>query len=188
MQILENTPARAAAITLESKLLKEKIIMISDELDSYNVAEYQSELIYLSSICQKGDTISIYINSPGGCVYEGLGLYDTIQLVKNKGIKVRTINIGKACSMAAIILLSGSKGYRESFPHASVMLHELSYGDVGKLSSMKDSTKEAERIQDILNSIIKENTNFNIEDMSGKDIWLSPEDAIKSGIIDKIVV
>lgn len=186
--VLETGQQRMASIDIQSKLLQEGIIMITDEIDSITVTEYQEQLFYLMSKYGEGDIITLYINSPGGSVYDGLGLYDTIQIIKSKGIIVRTVNIGKACSMASILLMCGTKGYRESTKNSSVMIHEISTLNYGKTPEIRDSTEEMDRLQKIMDDIIKENSSEELIKMCyRKDLWLGAEDAVKYNIIDKIL-
>lgn len=188
INILETGQQRMACIDLQSKLLQNGIVMITEEIDSDTVTEYQEQLFYLMSKYQKGDVITLYINSPGGSVYDGLGLYDVIQIIKSKGIIVRTINIGKACSMASILLMAGTKGYRESTPNSTVMVHEISTYEWGKTPEILDATKELERLQNLMNNIISTNSDPELVNLcSRKDLWLGAEDALKYNIIDKIL-
>lgn len=185
--VIERSNERMIVVDLDSKQLQNNIIMITGDITQEKVSEWQSMLIYLMSTSDKKDPIQLYINSYGGSVYDGLGLYDTIQLVKSKGFTVRTVNIGTCASMASIILMAGSKGHRDSMPNCSVMLHELSYGDFGKFSEMEDSVNEAKRLQEKLNEIIKEHTNFDPNNFNRKDVWLDAEKAKNYKIIDNIL-
>ena len=188
VNILETGQQRMTAIDLQSKLLQEGIIMITSEITRDSVTEYQEQLFYLMSKYKAGDVVTIYINSPGGSVYSGLGLYDVIQVVKSKGIIVRTINIGVAASMASILLMSGTPGHRESTANSTVMVHELSSYDYGKIQELKDSVEECERLQKRLNAIIEKSADPQLVDLCyRKDLWLSAEDAVKYKIIDKII-
>lgn len=188
IQVLENGQQNIACFNLQSKLLQNGIIMITDTIDSISVASYQAQLFYLLSLYKEGDVITIYINSPGGSVYDGLGIIDTIRLVQKKGIIVRIINIGAACSMAALILMSGSVGHREATKNSSVMLHEISSFEYGKTSNLEDHMQEIKRLQDIVDSIIEENSSKELIKLSNrKDLWLSAEEAKNFNIIDNIL-
>lgn len=188
MQVIETGNQHMTSLSLASKLLQNNIIMVSDTLDRDTITEYQEQLLYLASRCAPGDTISMYINSPGGSVYDGLGLYDLMQYIQTKGIKIRTVNIGQACSMAFILLIGGTKGCRESLPNCSAMIHELSSGDFGTTSQFEDTAKEMRRVQTILNEIITKHSNAElIELCKRKDFWLSAEEALKYNVIDKIL-
>lgn len=189
--VIQRTDGRTAVLDLESIQLQNNIIMINKEIDSESVNEWQSMLLYLTSNISPEDSktnpIQLYINSPGGSVYDGLGLYDIIQFIKSKGYIIRTINIGLCASFASIILMSGTEGYRESLPNCTVMLHELSYGNYDKFHNMKDSQEEADRINNILENIIVKHTSYNPKDMERKDVWMGANDALKYKIIDKIL-
>lgn len=188
INILETGQQRMTCIDIQSKLLQNGIIMISEEITSDTVVEYQEQLFYLMSKYNKGDIITIYINSPGGSVYDGLGLYDIIQIIKSKGIIVRTINIGKAASMASILLMCGTKGYRESTENSSVMIHEISTWEYGKTPEIRDATEELNRLQKTIDEIISKHSDPKLIDLcSRKDLWLSAKDAIEYNIIDKIL-
>ena len=155
--------------------------------------EYKSENetvddMYLMSKCKSGDIITMYINTPGGSVYDGLGLYDLMQYAKKKNIIIRTVNIGKACSMGSILLMAGSKGYRESLPNCAIMIHEISTMDYGKTSELKDQMKELDRLQKIVNNIISECSDPKLIELSErKDLWLDANEALEYKIIDKII-
>lgn len=189
--VIEKSNERIVVLDLASKQLQSNLIMINGEITQESVSEWQAMLFYLMSKLtpeeSKKNPIQIYINSYGGSVYDGLGLYDTIQNLIKKGYTVRTVNIGVCASMAAIILMAGSKGYRQSFPNSSTMIHELSYSDFGKISEMKDSVKEAERLQKILDNIIKDSTNCDIKSFERKDVWFNAQEALEKGIIDSIL-
>lgn len=187
LQVVEENSKNIVGLDLESKLLQSNIILITEDINSETVTKYQAEILYLISKLKTGDVINIYINSPGGSVYDGLGLYDIIQLAISKGYIVSTINIGACCSMASILLMAGSKGYRFSLPNCSVMVHEISSFNYGKIQDVKDWTKELERLQERLNNIIKKHSSEELINIcSRKDIWLSAEDALKYNIIDNI--
>lgn len=189
--VIQKTDGRTAVLDLESIQLQSNLIMINKPITQETVSEWQSMLLYLITQTtpeeSKENPIQLYINSPGGSVYDGLGLYDVIHLIKSKGYIVRTINIGTCASMAAIILMAGSIGYRESLPNCSIMLHELSYGDFGKLSEMEDAVEESQRLQIILDGIITSNSNFLPTDFERKDVWMDAKTALKYKIIDKIL-
>lgn len=187
--IIENSNQQMVVLSIESKLLQQKIILISSEITEETVTEYQSQLMYLMSLCNKpDDIITLYINTPGGSVYDGLGLLDLINYAKKQNIIIRTVNIGKACSMGALLLMSGTKGYRESLLNSSVMIHEISSGGYGKIQDLEENFKETQRLQNIINSIISENSSEELIKLcSKKDLWLNTTEALKYNIIDKIL-
>ena len=188
INIIEKSTASLAVLDIYSKLLQDNIIFINDEIDSDSVSKYQSEILYLMSVLEKSKdkTIKIYINSPGGSLYDALGLYDIMQLAKNRGFTIRTINVGLAASAAALLLMAGSKGYRESLPNCTVMVHQLSAGMCGTYSDLETDFKEKQRLQEKLNNIIKENSCEELSKVT-RDFWMSAEKAKEMNVIDNIV-
>ena len=183
MDVIEQTDG--TLIDLESKLLQSRIIIINEEIDNYTVGNYQMALYHLAK--ENHEPIVILINSPGGSVYDGLGLYDTIQDIKSMGITVVTRNVGLCASFGAILLLAGTKGHRQSYKNCSIMFHELSTLDIGTVSVLEEKVKESKRLQNILNQIIIDNCDFNPELMKKTDYWLDANQALELNIIDKIV-
>lgn len=167
------------------KLLKERIIFLNGEINSKTASEIVAKLLYLDS--ENNDDITIYINSPGGDISSGFMIYDTIKFIKSD---VQTISIGTSASMAAILLLSGTKGKRKILPNSNVMLHDLSGGASGKFKDIMIEVREMNKIHKKLFNIIKENTNLTeqqIEDNLKNDFWLNCEEALNCGIVDKII-
>ena len=185
--IIEERKLNAVTMDVFSRLLMDRIIFLGTAINSDVANIITGQLLWLDSI-DPGKEITMYINSPGGSVYDGLGLYDLMQYIQTKGIKIRTVNIGQACSMAFILLIGGTKGCRESLPNCSAMIHELSSGDFGTTSQFEDTAKEMRRVQTILNEIITKHSNAElIELCKRKDFWLSAEEALKYNVIDKIL-
>ena len=167
------------------KLMESRIIFINGKIDDKMASEVVAKLLYLDS--QSNEDIIIYINSPGGSVTSGLMIYDTIKYVKSD---VSTIGIGLSASMASILLMSGTKGKRKILTHSRVMLHELSTATDGKISDILVFTKEMQRTHKTLSNIIVENSALSeaqVEEELKKDFWLDSNQAIKLGIVDKIV-
>ena len=167
------------------KLLRERIIFLDKEINSETASVVVSKLLYLDS--ENNDDITIYINSPGGEISSGFMIYDTIKFIKSD---VQTISIGTSASMAAILLLSGTKGKRKILPNSNVMLHDLSGGASGKFKDIMIEVREMDKINKKIFNIIKNNTNLTevqIEDNLKNDFWLNSEDALKYGIVDKII-
>lgn len=188
IQVIESASNRMAVIDLESKLLQNNIVMMTDPIDTESVTSYQAELIYLTDkIKDKTKTIKIYINSPGGDIYSCLGLYDVIQHYIKQGYIIETINVGLAASAAAIILLSGSRGHRFSMPNCSILLHQPSSGTYGTITDMMIDLKEGERLKKKLNEIVEKNASPELINSMERDMWLSAEEALKMNIIDKIL-
>lgn len=191
VQIIESAPDRMAVIDLESKLLQNNMIFITSVITAESVATYQAELIYLISKIPEDNKeqypISIYINSPGGCVYSCFGLYDVMQSYIKQGYIIKTINIGLAASAAAIILLSGSKGYRYCMPNATVLVHQPSSGMDGTVTDMKIEVEECDRAKKVLNDIVSKHASEELSEFMERDKWLSAEAALKYNIIDSIL-
>ena len=170
---------------ISEKLLKERIIFLNKEINHETAGDVVAKLLYLDSI--DNDDIKIYINSPGGEVSSGFMIYDTINLIKSD---VETISIGTSASMAAIILLAGTKGKRKILPHSKVMLHDLSGGATGKYKDVLTEVNELNKLHDILFNIIKDKTCLTIsqiEENLKNDFWLNSEEALKYGLVDKII-
>lgn len=170
---------------ISEKLLKERIIFLDQEIDSICASDIVSKLLYLDA--EGTEDIKIYINSPGGEISSGFMIYDTINLIKSD---VQTISLGVSASMAGILLLSGTKGKRKILPNSKVMLHDLAGSSSGKFSDMLVEIKEMNKIHNKLINIIKENTNLTesqIDKLIKNDFWLDSEEALKYGIVDKIV-
>ena len=188
--IIEPQGQHSQVIDLESKLLQNNIIFITDVFTSETVSTIQAELFYLTSKITPEESqfnpITIYINSPGGEVYCLLGLYDVIQLFIKQGYIIKTINIGIAASAAAIILLSGSKGFRHCLPNSTVMLHQPSSGTIGTVTDMEIDLEESKRLKQALNEIVKKHASEELLPLMERDAYLTPEEAIKYGIIDSI--
>lgn len=190
VSIIEQAQSRMAVLDLQSKLLQNNNIFLTEEVNEESIATIQAELFYLTSKMtpeeSKNDPITIYINSPGGEVYSCLGLYDVMQLFINQGYVIRTINIGLAASAAAVILLAGSKGYRYCLPHSTVMLHQPSSGTYGTITDMKIAVEEGDRLKKLLNDIVIKHAGEQVVELMERDAWISPEEALKFNLIDEI--
>lgn len=171
-----------------NKLLKERIIVLSGEIDTHICELVKANLLYLESIDDEED-IKIYINSPGGSVYDGLGLLDFMEYIKPD---ISTINTGLAASMAAIILCSGTKGKRKSMKRSRVMIHQpLSFGGwAQQASDMEIEAREINHLKKELYEIISDNTGQTYEKVQkdgDRDYWMSAIDSKKYGMIDEIL-
>lgn len=167
------------------KLMESRIIFINGEIDDEMASEIVAKLLYLDS--QSSEDITIYINSPGGSVTSGLMIYDTIKYLKSD---VSTICIGLSASMASILLMSGTKGKRKMLPHGRVMLHELSTKTDGKISDILVFTNEIQKTHRSLLNIIVENSFLSqsqVEVELKKDFWLDCNEALRLGIVDKVI-
>lgn len=168
------------------KLLNERIIFLFDEIDDYNTEIIKANLLYLDSL--NNDDITIYINSPGGSVYSGLGLLDTMDYINSD---IVTINTGLAASMAAIILCSGTKGKRKALKRSRTMIHQpMSGGWVQQASDMEIEAREVNHLKKELYEIISEKTGQPYDKVykdGDRDYWMGSKEAMKYGMIDEIV-
>lgn len=168
-----------------SKLLKERIILITGEINDSLTSSVVAELLYLDSI--NHDDISIYINSPGGSVTSGMAIYDTMNLIKSDCV---TICLGIAASMGAFLLSSGTKGKRYILPNAEVMIHQPLGGCEGQASEIKIVAEHILKTRDNLNKILSKNTNQSLEKIkldTERDNYMNSEEALNYGIIDKVL-
>lgn len=168
-----------------SRLLKDRIIILSGEINDTLANSIVGQLLYLDSV--NHDDISIYINSPGGSITSGMAIYDTMRFVKSK---VSTICIGMAASMAAFLLSSGEKGLRFCLPNSEVMIHQPLGGAQGQATEIKIAAERILKLKAKLNKILSTNTGqklSKIEEDTERDYFLSSEEALEYGIIDKII-
>lgn len=168
-----------------SRLLKDRIIILSGEIDDMNANTVIAELLYLDSISH--DDISLYINSPGGSVDSGFAIYDTMNFIKSD---VSTICVGQASSMGAFILSSGTKGKRYSLPNGDIMIHQPLGGIEGQATEIKIVADRILKLRKRINNILSKNTNQSIskiEKDTERDYFLSAKEALDYGIIDKIL-
>ena len=183
--IIEQGSHKEYLFDIFSHLLNNRIIFLSGEITDAISNIIISELLYLDNI--SNDEISLYINSPGGSVTAGLAIYDTINFIKSD---VRTICVGIAASMAAILLASGTKGKRNALANAEVMIHQPLGGVEGQASEIKIVAEHIIKTKDKLNKILSKLTNQSFEKVSidtDRDYYLSSQDAKKYGIIDAII-
>lgn len=168
-----------------SKLLKERIILLSGEIDDNLANTIVAELLYLDSL--NNEDISIYINSPGGSITAGMAIYDTMNFVKSD---VSTICIGMAASMGAFLLSCGAKGKRYSLPNSEIMIHQPLGGVQGQATEIKIAAERILKSRDKLNKILSKNTGQDIEIISRdteRDNFMESDEALKYGLIDKII-
>lgn len=170
-------------VDIYSRLLLDRIIFLNQEIDSECASLIQAQLLYLSSL-DANKPIYLYINSPGGCVVDGLAIYDTMQFIS---APVHTICTGLAASMAAILLASGDKRY--SLPHSSIMIHQPSGGAFGQTTDVLIQAKLLEKDKQILAEILSKHTNkplsIILKDMD-RDYWMDAKEALSYNIIDEI--
>ena len=183
--IIERSNNSERIYDIYSKLLKERIIIVSGEINDTLSEIIVSELLYLDSI--NHDDISIYINSPGGSITSGMAIYDTMNFIKSD---VSTICIGIAASMAAFLLSSGKKGKRYILPNAEVMIHQPLGGASGQATEIKIAAERILKLKEKLNKILAKNTNKPLAKISNdteRDYFLTSKEALEYGIVDKII-
>jgi len=184
--VIEKTPHGERAYDIYSRLLKDRIIMLGGEIDDYLANIIVSQLLFLESEDPDKD-IYLYINSPGGIITSGLAIYDTMQYIKPQ---VCTICIGSCASMAAILLAAGAKGKRYALPHSRIMIHQPLGGVQGQASEIEIHAKEILRLKKELNIILSKHTNKQlrtIEKDTERDYFMSAQEALDYGIIDKVL-
>ncbi len=183
--IIEKSKNGEKVYDIYSRLLKDRIIMLSGEINDTTANIIVSELLYLDSI--NNEDISIYINSPGGSVTAGMAIYDTMNFIKSD---VSTICIGLAASMAAFLLSSGTKKKRYILPNSEVMIHQPLGGCEGQATEIKIAAERILKMKDKLNKILSINTNQDINKISKdteRDYFLSSDEALSYGIVDEIL-
>ena len=184
--VVEKSSTGERAYDIYSRLLKERIIFLGDEITDGLANTIIAQLLFLESEDEKKD-IKIYINSPGGSVTAGMAIYDTIQYIKPK---IMTICIGIAASMGAVLLSGGSKGKRCALPNAEIMLHQVMGGTQGQASDIKIRAEHILKIRDNLNKILAKQTGQKISKIQkdiDRDFFMSAVQAKKYGLIDKII-
>ena len=183
--VIERSSNKEYAYDLYSRLLKDRIIMLSGEINDSMASIVVSELLYLDSL--NHEDIYLYINSPGGSVTSGFAIYDTMNFIKSD---VRTIVVGMAASMGAFLLSSGTKGKRCALKNAEVMIHQVLGGAQGQATDIKIAAEHILKIKKKLNGILATNTgqpiNKVIKDCE-RDNYMSSEEALKYGLIDEII-
>lgn len=184
--VIEKTHYGERAYDIYSRLLKDRIIFIGDAITPPMANSVVAQLLFLASQDDKRP-IKLYINSPGGSVTDGLAIYDTMQHVK---VPVSTICVGFAASMGAILLAGGTKGHRYALPNAEIMIHQVAGGTEGQASDIKIKAEQIIKIKERLNKILSKATGqpfAKIENDTDRDFHMSAEEAVKYGIIDKII-
>lgn len=184
--IIEERQLNAIAMDVFSRLMMDRIIFLGTGINDQVANIVQAQLLFLASADSSKD-IQIYINSPGGSVYAGLGIYDTMQFIKPD---VATICTGMAASMAAVLLCAGEKGKRSGLKHSRVMIHQPMSGAQGQASDIEIAAKEVLKIKDELYEIISKHSGQPFEKVyedSDRDYWMKAEEARKYGMIDEIL-
>lgn len=184
--VIEKTTYGERAYDIYSRLLKDRIIFLGTAVDDNVANTIIAQLLFLANQSQDKE-IKLYINSPGGSVTAGLAIYDTMQYIKPD---VSTICIGMAASMGAVLLAAGQKGKRFILPNAEVMIHQVMGGAEGQATDVKIRAEHILKIKDRLNKILASHTNQpidKIEKDTDRDNFMSPEEALKYGLVDKII-
>lgn len=185
--ILEERQLNVTQMDVFSRLMMDRIIFLGTEIDDYTANTLQAQLLYLDSV-DPGKDISIYINSPGGSVTAGLGIYDTMQFISSD---VATICTGMAASMAAVLLVSGTEGKRSALTHSRVMIHQPLGGVQGQASDIEIEAKEIMKFKKELYNIISKHSHTPFEKVwndSDRNYWMNAEEAKEYGMIDTVLV
>ncbi len=184
--IIEERQLNVAQMDVFSRLMMDRIIFLGAPIDDHVANIIQAQLLFLESVDNSKD-ISIYINSPGGSVYAGLGMYDTMQFIKPD---IATICTGMAASMGAVLMCAGEKGKRSALPHSRIMIHQPIGGVHGQASDIEITAREILKLKDELYQIIAKHSGQTIEKVnkdSDRDYWMKAEEAKEYGMIDEIL-
>jgi len=184
--VVEQTPRGERAYDIYSRLLKERVIFLTGPIEDMEANLVVAQLLFLEAENPDKD-ISLYINSPGGSVTSGLSIYDTMQFIKPD---VSTLCVGQAASMGAVLLAGGAKGKRHALPNSRVLIHQVMGGFQGQASDIEIHAQEILSIKEKLNKILSTHTGQKIEKItadSDRDNFMSPEEAVKYGLIDSLM-
>lgn len=184
--VIEKSSDGERAFDIYSRLLNERIIFLGEEVNEHTANIVVAQMLHLAYEDPKKD-ISLYINSPGGSVYDGLAIFDTMNFIKPD---VATFGIGLQASMGAFLLSSGAKGKRHLLPNSRVMIHQPSSGTKGYVTDQEISLREAIRLKELLNEALAKNTGQKISKIKAdveRDFWMSAKEAVDYGIADKVL-
>jgi ATP-dependent Clp protease protease subunit len=185
--ILEERQLNVTQMDVFSRLMMDRVIFLGTEINDYTANVIQAQLLYLDSTDSERD-INLYLNTPGGSVYAGLGIYDTMQFVK---ARVSTICTGLAASMGAVLLVAGEQGMRAALPHSRVMIHQPLGGIQGQASDIEITAKEILKLKEELYQIISDHSGRSIEQIrqdADRDHWMTAKEALAYGMIDKLYI
>lgn len=185
--ILEERQLNVTQMDVFSRLMMDRVIFLGTEINDYTANVIQAQLLYLDSVDSERD-INLYLNTPGGSVYAGLGIYDTMQFVK---ARVSTICTGLAASMGAVLLVAGEQGMRAALPHSRVMIHQPLGGIQGQASDIEITAKEILKLKDELYQIISDHSGRSVEQIrqdADRDHWMTSKEALAYGMIDKLYI
>tara|TARA_Y100001970_G_scaffold278785_1_gene384995 strand:- start:532 stop:1107 length:576 start_codon:yes stop_codon:yes gene_type:complete len=184
--VVEQTPRGERAYDIYSRLLKERVIFLTGPVEDYGANLVVAQMLFLEAENPDKD-IHLYINSPGGSVTSGMSIYDTMQFIKPD---VSTLCIGQAASMGAVLLAGGAKGKRQALPNSRVMIHQVLGGFQGQASDIEIHTKEILSVKAKLNEILAKHSGQKVDRVakdSDRDNFMSPQEAVKYGLIDNVV-
>lgn len=185
--IIEERQLNVAQMDVFSRLMMDRIIFLGSGINDYVANVVQAQLLFLET-SDPGKDISLYINSPGGSVYAGYGIYDTMQYIS---CDVSTICTGMAASMGAVLLVAGAQGKRYALPHSRVMIHQPLGGAQGQASDMEITVKEIIKVKKELYDILSKHTGKSLEEIerdSDRDYWMTADEAVAYGAVDKVLV
>lgn len=184
--ILEERQLNVTQMDVFSRLMMDRIIFLGTEINDYTANTLQAQLLYLDSV-DPGKDISIYVNSPGGSVYAGLGIYDTMQFINSD---VATICTGMAASMAAVLLVAGTEGKRSALTHSRVMIHQPMGGAQGQASDIEITAREIQKLKKELYTIIANHSHTDFDKVwadSDRDYWMTAQEACEYGMVDQVL-
>lgn len=185
--IIEERQLNVAQMDVFSRLMMDRIIFLGTQIDDYTANVIQAQLLYLDS-ADPGKDISIYLNTPGGSVYAGLGIYDTMQFISSD---VATICTGMAASMGAVLMAAGAQGKRSALKHSRIMIHQPMGGAQGQASDIEITAREIQKLKKELYSILAEHSGQpfeKIEQDSDRDYWMTAEEAKAYGMVDEVLI
>ena len=185
--ILEERQLNVTQLDVFSRLMMDRIIFLGTEVNDYTANVLQAQMLYLDSVDSAKD-ISIYINSPGGSVYAGLGIYDTMQFINSD---VQTICTGMAASMAAVLLVAGKEGKRSALPHSRIMIHQPMGGAQGQASDIEITAREIQKLKQELYTIISNHSHQPFDKVwadSDRDYWMTAQEAKEYGMVDEVLM
>ena len=184
--ILEERQLNVTQLDVFSRLMMDRVIFLGTEVNDYTANVLQAQLLYLDAN-DTGKDINVYINSPGGSVYAGLGIYDTMQFIQSD---VATICTGMAASMAAVLLVAGKEGKRSALPHSRVMIHQPMGGVQGQASDIEIEAREIQKLKKELYTIIADHSHTEFDKVwadSDRNYWMTAEEAREYGMIDQVL-
>ncbi len=184
--IIEERQLNVAQMDVFSRLMMDRVIFLGTEVNDYTANVIQAQLLYLDA-ADPGKDVTIYINSPGGSVYAGLGIYDTMQYISSD---VTTVCTGMAASMAAVLLVAGQKGKRFALNHSRVMIHQPMGGAQGQASDIEITAREIQKLKKELYQIIADHSGQpfeKVEQDSDRDYWMTAQEALAYGMIDEVL-